>query len=103
MCVLTDTTEQRILQESVQPDARQRSESIPVLRCAPTGSSPDPCALQSCWCVIDPKRETTMPDASAVLLPVSRDAINHRRLLILAGFVALALASMLTGIALSGS
>jgi len=53
--------------------------------------------------VIDPKPEITMPDASAVVLPVTRDAINRRRLLILAGFVALALASMLTGIALSGS
>jgi hypothetical protein len=34
---------------------------------------------------------------------VAHDAINRRRLVILAGFIALALASMLTRIALSGS
>jgi len=34
---------------------------------------------------------------------VEGDAVTRRRLLILAGFVALALASMLTGIALGGS
>jgi hypothetical protein len=48
-------------------------------------------------------REITVPDAHAVALPVTRDVLNRRRLLILAGFAALALASMLTGIALGGS
>ena len=48
-------------------------------------------------------REITVPDAHAVVLLVTRDVINRRRMLILAGFAALALASMLTGIALGGS
>lgn len=34
---------------------------------------------------------------------VAQDELNRRRLLILAGFTALALASMLTGVALGGS
>jgi hypothetical protein len=40
-----------------------------------------------------------VPDAHAV----APDELNRRRLLILAGFAALALASILTGIALGGS
>jgi hypothetical protein len=44
-----------------------------------------------------------VPNAYPVALIDTRDEINRRRLLLLAAFAALALASMLTGIAIGGS
>jgi len=104
----------RILEESVQSDARQRSKSILALRCAPTGPFAGP--LRPTILLVRDRsehREITVPDTFVATAEqrwdawqqrgVARDVLNRRRLLILTAFAALALASMLTGIALGGA